>query len=496
MRIETSPQALTNRNIANATKWSFFAEFSAKMIVPVTNMILARILAPEVFGLVALVNMVISFTDMITTAGFQKYLIQHEYENEKDLSRGTSVAFWTNFVLSILLWGLIVLFNGPIAVLVGSVGYGLLFVVAGVSLPITALSSVQETIFIRDLSFKKLFYNRMIYSFLPFVITIPLALLGFGYWSLIIGSIFGNVAKAVFLTANSRWKPNFYYSFRLMKTMLSFSLWSLIEAFTIWVSIWADIFIISNALGSYYTGLYRTAQITVTGIISVITASTTSVLFSSLSRVQNDHKKFTQMLFLFQRHVGMLVLPLGVGIFIFRDTVTSIILGSKWIEASSFIGIWGLCTALVATYGTFCREAYRAKGMPKVSVFAQVLHLSFVIPVCILSIPYGFDFLIYSRSIASLGIILVHFLFLKIFVKISPLSLIKQTIIPIAGAVMMGCIGMIMKTYITGNMTGLISIALCAIFYFSFLWLFPSYRGIFKMTFSKAANQIKNSPPS
>ena len=68
----------SNRLIGNATAWSFAAEMSAKLIVPITNIILARILAPEAFGIIATINMVVSFADTFSTAGFQKYIVQHE----------------------------------------------------------------------------------------------------------------------------------------------------------------------------------------------------------------------------------------------------------------------------------------------------------------------------------------------------------------------------------------------------------------------------------
>ncbi len=73
---------------------------------------------------------------------------------------------------------------------------------------------------------------------------------------------------------------------------------------------------------------------------------------------------------------------LGVGIYFFSDLITRVLLGIQWMEASKFIGIWGLCTSLVCVFGTFSREVYRAKGRPKISLAAQLLHLAFIIPVC------------------------------------------------------------------------------------------------------------------
>ena len=73
-----------NKKIGMAAKWSIATEIAAKLISPVSNMILARFLTPEAFGVVATVTMVTSFADMFTDAGFQKYLVQHEFKDKND----------------------------------------------------------------------------------------------------------------------------------------------------------------------------------------------------------------------------------------------------------------------------------------------------------------------------------------------------------------------------------------------------------------------------
>ena len=118
------PDELTKK-ASSATKWSLVTEVAVKLISPLTQVALAHILTPEAFGVVATVTMVTSFADMLSDAGFQKYLIQHEFRDEKALSRGANVAFVTNLTLSLLLWALIAVFNEPLAAMVGNEGLGL-----------------------------------------------------------------------------------------------------------------------------------------------------------------------------------------------------------------------------------------------------------------------------------------------------------------------------------------------------------------------------------
>lgn len=108
-----------NEKIQNATKWSSITEIIAKLISPITNMILARLLAPEIFGIVATVTMVFSFADMFTDAGFQKFIVQRKFEDDKELFKYANVAFWANLFVSVIFWIIIAIFSNQIADLVG-----------------------------------------------------------------------------------------------------------------------------------------------------------------------------------------------------------------------------------------------------------------------------------------------------------------------------------------------------------------------------------------
>src|SRR5690554_6681042 len=102
-----------NKKVGNALKWSTISEVSTRLISPIINMILARLLAPDSFGLVATITMVVTFAEVFTDAGFQKYIVQHEFVDEEDLNTSTNVAFWTNLIFSIIIFFLIGIFSTP-----------------------------------------------------------------------------------------------------------------------------------------------------------------------------------------------------------------------------------------------------------------------------------------------------------------------------------------------------------------------------------------------
>ena len=151
-----------NKKIARATKWSTVTEIATKLIAPVVNMALARLLAPEAFGVVATIMMVITFAEVFTDAGFQKYLIQHEYKDKKELDQSTNVAFWTNFSVSILICLGFFIWRDALAAAVGNPELGNSLSVASILIVVAAFSSIQMARYRRAFDFKTLFYVRFI----------------------------------------------------------------------------------------------------------------------------------------------------------------------------------------------------------------------------------------------------------------------------------------------------------------------------------------------
>ncbi|MGH1089330.1 lipopolysaccharide biosynthesis protein [Bacillus mycoides] len=462
--------------IINATKWSSITEIAAKLVSPLTNMILARIIAPEAFGVVATITMIISFADMFTDAGFQKYLIQHEFKDEREKYRYANVAFLTNFAVAIFLWGIIALFSEQIATLVGNKGLGDVVAIACVQLPLTAFSSIQMALYRRNFDFKMLFWVRMCSLCIPIFITIPLAFLGLSYWSLIIGTIFMQISNAVILTIKSKWKPTLFYDVRVLKDMLSFSVWSLIEAISIWLTTWIDTFIIGSLLSEHLLGIYKTSTMMVNSLMAIVTASIVPVMFSALSRLQNNNEQFNGTYFKMQRIVSMLIFPLGIGVYLYSDLATQILLGSQWSEASEVIGIWALTSSIMIVFGHFCSEVYRAKGRPKLSFLAQLLHLVVLVPVCIMGAKHGFWALVYARSWIRLELVLVHLVLMKVVIGIPVLKTFRNVFPAVISAIAMGLLGYLLQRLNEGVAWSFASIIICTIAYLAFLYLFPNVR--------------------
>ena len=462
--------------VGNATKWSAITEILSKIVTPISNMLLARILAPEAFGIVATITMITSFADVFTDAGFQKYIIQHQFKDEKEKEQNITVAFWTNLSISCLIWLLIVIFVQPLSAMVGTSGNEVSVIVASFVLILTAFSSIQIAIYKSIFDFKTLFIVKCILIIVPFVVTIPVALITKSFWSLIVGNLVLNFTNAVVLTIKSPWKPRFFYNIRILKEMLSFSIWSLIDNVLNWLTTWGDTFIIGITLTAYYVGLYKTTMNTVNSIMAIITGATTSVLLTALSKLQNDKNEFDKMLFKFQHLTSMLLVPLGTGVFLYRKLVTTILLGSQWMEAENFVGMWGLMSAIAVLFNTYGSCVCIAKGRPKLSALAQVLQLTVLFPVVYFTSGLGFPVLYTARTLIRIEGIIVYVVIMKFCFKISILEMFYQIAVPLFASIVMAGVSIVLQMISDSFIWSCISVLICMMAYFLTMMIFPKER--------------------
>jgi len=471
MKVKIKVEETINKKVAKATKWSTITEILAKLVVPITNLILARILAPEAFGILATVTMVTSFADMLADAGFQKYLIQHEFKNKEDLYKNANVAFMTNFFISIIAWILIIIFRNQISSFLGNPGLGMAITVASMQLPITALSSIQMALYKRTLDFKTLFYRRIIAVMLPFIVTIPLALLKLDYWSLIIGTLVGAIVNAIILTVKSEWKPRIFFKMTILKEMFSFSMWTLIDSVIIWLGMYIDTFILGNIFNDYYLGIYKNSTNIVNAMMNVITSSILPVLLAGLSRCQKNNVEYNKLLFRMQKLMSYLLIPMGVGIFLYQDFVTNILLGSQWKDAAQVIGIASLIAPIVILLSNCTSVCYISKGKPKLSILAQSLYLIPLIPLSLYMARVGFVEYVYVRQLFRIELVIVNLIILNYVIKIPILNMLKNLVKPLIATGIMAFLAILLKGISDSDVWNIFSIIVCILTYFGILYV-------------------------
>lgn len=465
-------KCMASNKIGSSVKWSSAGEVIVKLIVPITNMLLARILVPEDFGILASINMLISFVDLFTDSGFVKYIIQSDFKDDEEFYQFVNVAFWTNFSISALFFILIIVFRDICAKIVGSPGYGAVIAVAGFQLLLTSFSSIQTALYKRFFDFKTLFMVRILMAVVPLIITVPVAFLTKSYWALVIGSLSSAFLNSLVLTIQSKWKPKLYFNIEQLKRMLSFSIWSLAEAVAYWLTNWVDILIIGASFSAYYLGLYKNSYLMANSLMAMVKVSITPVLFSSLSRLKTNDYEFENVYFSLQRLTACLMIPMGIGLFVFREVAAGIMFGGKWVESANIVGTWALACSFLMLYEGFNGEAYKAKGLPKILFVFQVAYLIVMVPICIVAKSFGFWPFVYIRSACIIIEDVIGLFFMKKYLHFSIKKMLFNIVEPLSAAIIMGIIGVLLRQFNASVLWQILSIIICTVTYFMILWGF------------------------
>ena len=194
------------------------------------------------------------------------------------------------------------------------------------------------------------------------------------------------------------------------------------------------------------------------------------------------------MLFVF----GIVLIPLGVGIFVFQDLITEVMLGSQWMEAASFLGLWGLMEAITVIFARFCSPVYPAVGKPRGSVIVQISHLIVLIPAIIISGKYGFEALYITRSLIRLELVLVNMIAVYIVIKQSPWKMIGNILPQVICSIIMAVVGYLLLNINDGIVLSFVWVIVCIGVYFASLYLlFPSDRNTMMSLKQMALKTIK-----
>ena len=200
-------------------------------------------------------------------------------------------------------------------------------------------------------------------------------------------------------------------------------------------------------------------------IMALVTAATTPILFSALSRLQDDRQKFEHLFLQFQKLVGILIIPMGAGIYVFRDFIVLVILGEQWGEIADFIGLWGLVSSVNIVFAHYCSEVYRSLGKPKLSTLAQFLYIIILWPVVQIAVQHGFDTICYTRALIRLYMVLVQLSIMYIAIKLSPIKLFKNILPSTIGAGVMGLCGYSLLLIHTSIPWNVFAILICIILF-------------------------------
>jgi len=279
---------------------------------------------------------------------------------------------------------------------------------------------------------------RLITILIPLTVTIPLAFFLNDYRALILGSIATHLFGSITLMIKSPWQPRIFYDFRILRKMIKMSALLLLHSFLVWFTVQATVFIISMNLSVNELGYYKVSLTTVNQFMTLISAATLPVAFSALSRVKDDLVQFESIVLKFQKNVGFILIPMGFGMFVYREPLTLIFLGNQWLAASGFIGAMALITGIKTVLSNYCAEVFRALGKPQLLILVQVVFVIMLLPAIYLSSLHSFRAFYLTKVVMTVILVQINLIVMKNFTKLSPFKMLTTCLPFVISSIIMG----------------------------------------------------------
>lgn len=415
--------------------WSLVQRFGVMIISFCANLVLARLLTPDDYGVIGMLLIFISVSNTFIDGGFGTALIQKKEPTQEDYS---TIFFW-NIFISVILTGILYISSPLISEFYRLPLLSDVLKVMGTVLVINAFSVVQTNILQKKFEFKKLATINIIANIAASILAIVLALRGFGVWSLVFRYLSCSLVISIILWITTKWKPMLTFKFKSFRTLGKFGgmvlLANLVE--TIYTEFQG--LVIGRAFSAkdlgYYTQAKRLEEIPTLGISSAVNQAS----FPMYARLQDNKVALSLAVRKYVRALSLLVIPLYFLFILVAEPLITILFTEKWIESVDLFKI--LClVGMIYPINTVNTNVIKSLGKGKLYFNLQLCKRVLGIALMLFSVRYGLSAMMWSLVITSYIIFIVNAIFSDKLIGYSFIRQIGDAFMPFAISIIILCL--------------------------------------------------------
>ncbi len=369
-----------NKNLASKAvsglKWGTASTVANAVMQIGCNALMARILEPNAFGLIAGSQVVLRFGSYFANFGLNKAIIQKEELSKENIR----AAFTSSFLLGLTFTCICLLLAPFSTLIVDDAGVVPLVRVMALSFLISGLSSTAVSLLERDMHFKTLgILETLSYVVSYLGVGILLALLGFGVWRLVYASLLQVGLVALGAYAVIRHNVKFIFAWEHYKALFGYGSRMSLISFLEFLNQEIGTILIGRTMGAHRLGLYNRSYMLVNLPMYQLTRILVKVTFPSFSKLQADTKKLAKVYLSSITLLAAIIIPLCLGILVAAPEIIGLMLGDKWLEAVPVMQVLSLAIPLsfITMFAGIICDA-KAVLNPKI-----VLTVIFIIMICL-----------------------------------------------------------------------------------------------------------------
>lgn len=331
--------------------------------------ILARLLGPEDFGLVALANIFLAFTQVFLNQGFPQALIQRESLEPEHIN----AAFWSNLASGVGLTAIGIAIAPLVALLFKQPDLTPVVRCFSLLLLINSVTDVQQALLERQFKFKFVALRSLLGLFIGGLVGVAMAFSGAGVWSLVAQQLTYELVGAIVLWQASSWRPQWQFSWPHFRHLFNFGINILAFNFLGFINTRADDLLIGYFLGPTALGYYSIAYRILTIMVQLLVDISNRVALPTFSRLQGDMNKFRQTFYTATRLTSLVAFPCFLGVAALAPKIIPLLFGEQWIPAVPVLQLLAVA-GIFRTVSRFKGAVFMALGKPVWRVWLGLLN--------------------------------------------------------------------------------------------------------------------------
>ena len=326
----------------SGVKWTTLSTVITTILQLLQLAILARFLDPSAFGLMALVMVVVGFSQAFLDMGISNAII-HKQEITKDQ---LSTLYWVNVLAGFALFIVISAISPFVASFYHEPELTMLIILVGVTFLIQPFGQQFMVLWQKEMRFSEIAKIDIVSKFISLIVSVYFAYEGYGVYALVYGTLAGVVVQTILFLYKGlqEHKPSFVLKLSEIKEFLSFGAYQMGEKTINYFNYQIDTILIGKLLGMEALGIYTIAKQIIMRPAQIINPIITKVTFPTMAKIQDDTPRLKNIYLKTINYLSSVNFPIYAFIFIFAHDIVMVMFGEKYFEAiyiMQILAIWG-----------------------------------------------------------------------------------------------------------------------------------------------------------
>ena len=441
--------------------WRFAERCGAQLVTFIVSIVLARILAPEDYGQIALITVFTTIMQVFVDSGLGTALIQKKDADDLDFSS----VFYFNFVVCLILYAIMFMAAPIIANFYKDVSLTPIIRVISLTIVISGVKGIQQSYVSRNMLFKRFFYATLGGTIFSAFLGIGLAYAGFGVWAIVAQQLSNTAIDTLILWLTVKWRPKKMFSWERLKDLLSFG-WKLLAS-ALLDTVYNNIrsLIIGKMYSSSDLAFYDQGKKFPNVIVTNINTSIDSVLLPTMANVQDDRIHVKSMTRRAIKTSTYVMAPLMMGLAFCAEPIVRLVLTDKWLPCVPFLRIFCI-TYMFYPIHTANLNAIKAMGRSDLFLKLEIAKKIVGITLLVSTMWFGVMAMAYSLLLSSVLSQIINSWPNRKLLSYGYLEQLKDILPGIVLAVFMGCcVNLVGMLHLSNAITLLIQIPMGAAIY-------------------------------